>query len=195
MEEENKEVSAAASSQQASKIEPDKVAKWYVAHTYSGYENKVKANLEKTINNRHLQDVILEVRIPMEDVLEIRKGQKQVVQRKLFPGYVLVHMFMNDDTWYIVRNTRGVTGFVGPGSKPVPLTESEMTALGVKKEPQLELGIEVGDTVKVTKGTWKDHTGIVQKIDMENETVSLDIGVFGHDTPVELSFTDVKVEE
>ena len=131
----------------------------------------------------------------MEDVLEIRKGQKQVVQRKLFPGYVLVHMFMNDDTWYIVRNTRGVTGFVGPGSKPVPLTESEMTALGVKKEPQLELGFEVGDTVKVTKGTWKDHTGIVQKIDMENETVSLDIGVFGHDTPVELAFTDVKVEE
>ena len=195
MEEENKEVSAAASSQQASKIEPDKVAKWYVAHTYSGYENKVKANLEKTINNRHLQDVILEVRIPMEDVLEIRKGQKQVVQRKLFPGYVLVHMFMNDDTWYIVRNTRGVTGFVGPGSKPVPLTESEMTALGVKKEPQLELGFEVGDTVKVTKGTWKDHTGIVQKIDMENETVSLDIGVFGHDTPVELAFTDVKVED
>ena len=101
-------------------------AKWYVAHTYSGYENKVKADLEKTIENRHLEDEILEVRVPMQEVVEMKNGAKKTVQKKLFPGYVLVNMIMNDDTWYVVRNTRGVTGFVGPGSKPVPLTEEEI---------------------------------------------------------------------
>ena len=107
-------------------------ANWYVVHTYSGYENKVKANIEKTIENRHLEDQILEVRVPMEDVVEVRNGVKKQVQRKLFPGYVLLNMVMNDDTWYVVRNTRGVTGFVGPGSKPVPLTEEEMQPLGIQ---------------------------------------------------------------
>jgi len=104
-------------------------AKWYVAHTYSGYENKVKADLEKTIENRHLEDEILEVRVPMQEVVEMKNGAKKTVQKKLFPGYVLVNMIMNDDTWYVVRNTRGVTGFVGPGSKPVPLSEAEMKPL------------------------------------------------------------------
>ena len=109
-------------------------AKWYVVHTYSGYENKVKANIEKTIENRHLEDQILEVRVPMEDVVEVKNGTKRQVQKKLFPGYVLLNMVMNDDTWYVVRNTRGVTGFVGPGSKPVPLTPEEMLPLGIKDE-------------------------------------------------------------
>ena len=106
-------------------------AKWYVVHTYSGYENKVKANIEKTIENRHLDDQIVEVRIPMEEVVEVRNGVKKTVQKKLFPGYVLLNMIMNDDTWYVVRNTRGVTGFVGPGSKPVPLTPEEMRPYGL----------------------------------------------------------------
>ena len=108
-------------------------AKWYVAHTYSGYENKVKADLEKTIENRHLEDEILEVRVPMQEVVEMKNGAKKTVQKKLFPGYVLVNMIMNDDTWYVVRNTRGVTGFVGPGSKPVPLSEAEMKPLGTAR--------------------------------------------------------------
>lgn len=109
-------------------------AKWYVVHTYSGYENKVKANIDKTIETRHLEDQILEVRVPLEEVPEIRNGVEKVVQRKMFPGYVMIHMIMNDDTWYVVRNTRGVTGFVGPGSKPVPLDESEMENLGIKQD-------------------------------------------------------------
>ena len=109
-------------------------ASWYVVHTYSGYENKVKANIEKTIENRHLEEEILEVRVPLQDVVEMKNGARRVVQKKLFPGYVLINMIMNDDTWYVVRNTRGVTGFVGPGSKPVPLTEAEMKPLGIKTE-------------------------------------------------------------
>ena len=119
-------------------------ANWYVVHTYSGYENKVKANIEKTIENRHLEDQILEVRVPMEDVVEVRNGVKKQVQRKLFPGYVLLNMVMNDDTWYVVRNTRGVTGFVGPGSKPVPLTEEEMQPLGIQPG-ELEVDFQEGD--------------------------------------------------
>ena len=109
-------------------------ANWYVVHTYSGYENKVKANIEKTIENRHLEEEILEVKVPMQDVMEMKNGARKTVQKKMFPGYVLINMVMNDDTWYVVRNTRGVTGFVGPGSKPVPLTEAEMKPLGIKME-------------------------------------------------------------
>src|SRR5699024_976442 len=126
-------------------------ANWYVVHTYSGYENKVKANIEKTIENRHLEDQILEVRVPMEEVVEIKNGAKRQVQRKLFPGYVLLNMVMNDDTWYVVRNTRGVTGFVGPGSKPVPLTETEMMNLGINETTEkVEFDLEEGDAVTVT---------------------------------------------
>ena len=124
-------------------------AKWYVAHTYSGYENKVKADLEKTIENRHLEDEILEVRVPMQEVVEMKNGAKKTVQKKLFPGYVLVNMIMNDDTWYVVRNTRGVTGFVGPGSKPVPLTEEEMLPLGIKND-DIQVDFAEGDMVVVT---------------------------------------------
>ena len=125
-------------------------AKWYVAHTYSGYENKVKANIEKTIENRHLEDQILEVCVPLQDVVEMKNGAEKVVQKKLFPGYVLLYMIMNDDTWYVVRNTRGVTGFVGPGSKPVPLTEQEMKALGIQLvSKKVDVNFEEGDRVEV----------------------------------------------
>ena len=119
-------------------------AKWYVVHTYSGYENKVKANIEKTIENRKLQDQILEVSVPLEDVIEVKNGKEKTVQRKMFPGYVLLNMYMNDDTWYVVRNTRGVTGFVGPGSKPVPLTEEEMRNMGLKRDQEVVYEFEVG---------------------------------------------------
>ena len=128
-------------------------ANWYVVHTYSGYENKVKANIEKTIENRHLEEEILEVRVPMEDVVEVKNGTKKTVQKKMFPGYVLINMVMNDDTWYVVRNTRGVTGFVGPGSKPVPLTEAEMKPLGIKTE-NISVDFAEGDTIAVVAGVF-----------------------------------------
>ena len=130
-------------------------AKWYVVHTYSGYENKVKADIEKTIENRNLQDQILEVLIPLQTVVEEKNGEKKQVQKKMFPAYVLINMIMNDQTWYVVRNTRGVTGFVGPGSKPVPLTEEEMLPLGIKAE-NIQVDFAEGDMVVVTGGAWKD---------------------------------------
>ena len=126
-------------------------AKWYVVHTYSGYENKVKANIEKTIENRHLEDQILEVRVPLQDVVEMKNGVPKTAQKKMFPGYVLIHMIMNDDTWYVVRNTRGVTGFVGPGSKPVPLTDAEMRPLGIKAE-NVVVDFAEGDMIVAVSG-------------------------------------------
>ena len=138
-------------------------ANWYVVHTYSGYENKVKADIEKTIENRQLEEEILEVRIPMQDVVELKNGAKKQVQKKMFPGYVLINMVMNDDTWYVVRNTRGVTGFVGPGSKPVPLTEAEMRPLGIKEE-KVVVDFKEGDTVTIIGGVWKDTVGVIQSM-------------------------------
>ncbi|RZT00531.1 transcription termination/antitermination protein NusG [Cuneatibacter caecimuris] len=166
-------------------------AKWYVAHTYSGYENKVKVDIEKTIENRKLQDQILEVRVPLEDVTEIKNGQKKLVQKKMFPGYVLLNMVMNDETWYVVRNTRGVTGFVGPGSKPVPLTEDEMQNLGVHSG-EVIVDFEEGDMVTVTSGVWEDTVGVVHSINRSKQTVTINVDMFGRETPVELSFTEVK---
>ncbi|MBR5180602.1 MAG: transcription termination/antitermination protein NusG [Lachnospiraceae bacterium] len=168
-------------------------ANWYVVHTYSGYENKVKANIEKTIENRGLQDQILEVSVPLQNVTEIKNGVRKQVQKKLFPGYVLLNMVMNDDTWYVVRNTRGVTGFVGPGSKPVPLTEAEMKAMGVANE-EIELDFEVGDTVTVMSGAWENYQGIVKSINESKQTVTISIDVFGRETPVEIGYTDVRSE-
>ena len=175
-------------------------AGWYVAHTYSGYENKVKANIDKTVENRHLEDQILEVLVPLEDVVEVKDGVRKTVSRKLFPGYVLVHMIMNDDTWYVVRNTRGVTGFVGPGSKPVPLTDSEMRALGIKTEgmetsekaEKVIIDLEVGDEVVVVGGVWKDMTALVASVNPNKQTVTINVELFGRETPVEVSFADVK---
>lgn len=166
-------------------------ANWYVAHTYSGYENKVKANIEKTIENRHLEDQILEVRIPMQDVVEVKNGAQKQVSRKLFPGYVLINMIMNDDTWYVVRNTRGVTGFVGPGSKPVPLTEEEMIPLGIQKE-EIEIDYAEGDSIVVTGGAWKDTIGLIQSINRQKQVVTINVELFGRETPVEISFAEVK---
>ena len=166
-------------------------ANWYVAHTYSGYENKVKANIEKTIENRHLEDQILEVRVPMQDVTELKNGAQKLVSRKMFPGYVLINMVMNDDTWYVVRNTRGVTGFVGPGSKPVPLTEEEMQNLGFKT-PGVVVEFAVGDTVVVTAGAWKDTVGVVRTVNESKQSLTINVEMFGRETPVELNFSEVK---
>ena len=167
-------------------------ANWYVVHTYSGYENKVKANIDKTIENRHLEDQILEVRVPMQDVVELKNGEKKQVQKKMFPGYVLIHMVMNDDTWYVVRNTRGVTGFVGPGSKPVPLTEQEIEALGISMVRDVEIDFAEGDSVVVTGGVWKDTVGVVQSINEAKQIVTINVELFGRETPVEISFAEVK---
>ncbi len=168
------------------------VPKWYVVHTYSGYENKVKANIEKTIENRNLGEQILEVRVPMEDVIEVRNGVKKNVQKKLFPGYVLIHMIYNDDTWYVVRNTRGVTGFVGPGSELVPLTEEEMLPFGVSSKEKVEFDLQLGDNVAIIGGAWVDYTGVIYDINEAKQTVKLNIDMFGRETPVEISFSEVR---
>ena len=166
-------------------------ANWYVVHTYSGYENKVKANIEKTIENRHLEEEILEVKVPMQDVMEMKNGARKTVQKKMFPGYVLINMVMNDDTWYVVRNTRGVTGFVGPGSKPVPLSEAEMKPLGIKTE-NISVDFAEGDTIAVVAGVWKDTVGVVQRMDFGKQTATINVELFGRETPVEISFAEVR---
>ena len=166
-------------------------ANWYVVHTYSGYENKVKANIEKTIENRHLEEQILEVRVPLQDVVEMKNGARKQVQKKMFPGYVLINMVMNDDTWYVVRNTRGVTGFVGPGSKPVPLTEEEMRPLGIHSE-SVQIDFAEGDSVVVIGGVWKDTVGVIQSINDNKQSATINVDLFGRETPVEISFTEIK---
>ena len=169
--------------------------KWYVVHTYSGYENKVKANIEKTIENRKLQDQILEVSVPLEEVTELKNGVPKTVYRKVFPGYVLLHMIMNDDTWYVVRNTRGVTGFVGPGSKPVPLSEEEMINMGIQKNnDEVVVDFEVGDAIVVVSGAWENTRGVIKSINPHKQTVTISADMFGRETPVEIGFADVKVE-
>lgn len=164
---------------------------WYVVHTYSGYENKVKANIDKTIENRHLEDQIIEVRVPMQDVTELKDGVRKTSSKKMFPGYVLINMIMNDDTWYVVRNTRGVTGFVGPGSKPVPLTDAEMRPLGIKAD-NVVVDFDEGDMVAVIGGVWKDTVGVIQAMNHNKQSVTINVELFGRETPVEISFADVK---
>lgn len=168
-------------------------ANWYVVHTYSGYENKVKANIEKTIENRKLEDQIIEVSVPMQDVIEVKNGVKKRVQKKMFPGYVLLHMVMNDDVWYVVRNTRGVTGFVGPDSKqPVPLSDAEMKSMGIKNE-EVIVEFEIGDTVTVISGVWENTTGVIKQINTHKQIITISVDMFGRETPVEISFGDVRV--
>ena len=166
-------------------------AKWYVVHTYSGYENKVKANIEKLVGNRGMQDQIYEVAVPLEDCVEEKNGKQVVVQRKVFPGYVLVNMIMNDNTWYVVRNTRGVTGFVGPGSKPVALSEEEVNKLGIQPQ-RSEINVEIGETVQVMDGPFEGSVGHVTEIHEPTGTVIVTLTIFGRETPVELSYTQIK---
>lgn len=165
--------------------------RWYVVHTYSGYENKVKANIEKIVENRNMQNVIFEVAVPIEEQVEIKNGKKKVTQRKVFPGYVLIKMLMTDEAWYVVRNTRGVTGFVGPGSKPVPLTDMEVKSLGVEKMP-VKLDAKVGDGVKVVSGPFENFIGVIQEINNEKHKVKVLVSMFGRETPVELEFLQIE---
>lgn len=166
-------------------------AKWYVVHTYSGYENKVKDSIEKTVANRDMQDLICEVAIPMEDSVEEKNGKQVVVPRKVFPGYVLVNMVMNDSTWYIVRNTRGVTGFVGPGSKPVPLTDEEVRKLGISST-RYNIDLELGESVQIVEGSFAGSVGEVSEIHEDTGEVVVSLNIFGRSTPVTISFEQVK---
>ena len=168
-------------------------AKWYVAHTYSGYENAVKTTIEKFVAHRNLQDVILDIQIPMEKVTEVSDtGAVKEVERKIFPGYVLIKMVMNDETWHVVRNVRGVTGFVGSANKPIPLTEEEVLALGMEKHEVVVL-YKVGDRVRISDGPLESFTGTVEEIDPEKNKVSVVVSMFGRETPVELELDQVEV--
>lgn len=167
-------------------------AKWYVVHTYSGYENKVMSTLQTTVENRHLSDMIQDVKVPTEKVTEVKEdGSVKEVERKLFPGYVFVKMVYTDETWYVVRNIRGCTGFVGPSSKPVPLTESEVYKMGVETRV-VEVSYEVGDQVRIIDGPLEDFVGIVNELDTDKNYVKVTISMFGRETPVELELNQAE---
>ena len=176
-------------------------ANWYVVHTYSGYENKVKVNIDKTVENRNMGDQILEVMVPMENVVEMKNGVKKESSRKMFPGYVLVKMVMTDEAWYVVRNTRGVTGFVGPGSKPVPLTYQEIKSLGIvlpegMEEPpkqRIQFAGKVGDRALITGGSLSGTEGVISMINDSKQTVTINAEMFGRETPLEVGFEDVRI--
>lgn len=167
-------------------------AKWYVAHTYSGYENKVKANIEKSVETRGISNLIQAVEVPMEDVIEEKNGVEKIVKRKIFPGYVVVKMIMNEESWYVVRNTRGVTGFVGPGSKPVPLSDDEVEKMGVEQVRMADAGFEIGDSVNVKSGPLEGFSGKIENIDKENRKVTVKVSMFGRETPIEVEFAQIE---
>ena len=175
-------------------------AKWYIAHTYSGYENKVKANIEATVQSRNMEDIILEVIVPMHEVEETKSGKRTTTLKKIFPGYVLVKMFMTDESWFVVRNTRGVTGFVGPGSKPVPLTPDELVNLGIntsefveqEEKPLPMIDIHVGEEIRVIQGPFEGFEGLIDELQVDKRKLKVNISIFGRETPVELDFADIE---
>ena len=169
-------------------------AKWYVAHTYSGYENKVASDLAKMVESRGMQDLIQDIRIPTETVTEIKEDKKREIERKIFHGYVLIKMIVTDDSWYVVRNIRGCTGFVGPASKPVPLTDEEVAALGVEKH-SVEVGYKEGDTVNIISGPLEGYSGVVKTVDTKNNNVCVVLSMFGRETPVELELDQISISE
>ena len=164
---------------------------WYVAHTYSGYENMVKASIEATVENRNMEDVILQVQVPTQEVIEMKDGKRVTKEKKLFPGYVIVEMYMNDDSWYVVRNTRGVTGFVGLASKPVPLSAEELKSMGIKQQA-VTIDLEVGDEVRIVDGPMEGNSGQVEEINMEKSKVWVNISIFGRETRTELDFNQIE---
>lgn len=169
-------------------------AKWYVVHTYSGYENTVAASIEKAVENRGLRDLIFEVSIPLETVTEITDNGPKTVERKVFPGYVLVKMVLTDETWHLVRNVRGVTGFVGSGNKAIPLTDEEIAALGVEKR-EVVVNYQVGDNVKIINGALESFLGTVEEIDLDHSKVRVAVSMFGRETPVELELDEIEPVE
>ena len=169
-------------------------ARWYVVHTYSGYVNKVANDLATMVESRGMQDLIQDIKIPMETVTEIKDDVKREVERKIFPGYVLIKMIVTDDSWYVVRNIRGCTGFVGPASKPVPLTDAEVEALGVEKH-SVEVGYSEGDTVKIINGPLEGYSGVIKSIDLANNSVCVVLSMFGRETPVELELDQISLDD
>lgn len=165
--------------------------KWYVVHTYSGYENKVKTNIEKTVENRNMKDLIFEVKVPMREQIEVKDGKRKSVMRKIYPGYVLVKMEMTDEGWYAVRNTRGVTGFVGQGSKPIPLTDEEIRIMGVE-QVAVKINVEIGDNIRVIFGPLENFIGVVEEIYPDKQKVKVAVSMFGRDTPIELRFEQIQ---
>ena len=169
----------------------DGQAKWYVVHTYSGHENKVKVNIEKMVENRNMQNLILEVVVPTENVIEVKDGQRKIKTRKMFPGYVIIKMIVTNESWYLVRNTQGVTGFVGHGSEPIPLTDEEVARMGIEKV-FIELNVEVGEMVRVISGPFESFMGTVEDINNDKQVLTVKVSMFGRDTPVELEFAQVE---
>ena len=169
----------------------DMKPRWYVVHTYSGYENKVKTDLEKTVKNRELEDYFFDIVVPMEEQIEIKDGKRKTNLKKVFPGYVLIKMIVTEETWYIVRNTRGVTGFVGSGTDPIPLTDEEIRAMGFDKST-INVDYEVNDSVKILQGAFKDYIGNVQSIDKEKHRAKVLISMFGRETPVDVDFAHIE---
>lgn len=168
-------------------------AKWYIVHTYSGYENKVATDLLKTVENRGLQDLIQDVFVPTEIITEVKDNKTREIERKIFPSYVIVKMIMTDESWYVVRNIRGCTGFVGPSSKPIPLTKDEVLRLGIDQKRSVEVDYKIGDSVTVTDGPLKESSGIVTELDTNNNLVKVEISIFGRKTPVELELNQVQL--
>ncbi|HHT50225.1 MAG TPA: transcription termination/antitermination protein NusG [Eubacteriaceae bacterium] len=172
-------------------METENKAKWYVAHTYSGYENKVKANIKAAVETRGMHDIIQEIHVPMQEQVEIKNGKKKITMKKIFPGYVIIKMIMTDESWYVVRNTRGVTGFVGPGSKPVPLSDAELKSMGIQEQRPV-LDIYVGDHVKVISGPFENFAGVIEEVNLDKTKIKVNISMFGRETPVELGFDQIE---
>ena len=187
---EDKETKPALNLNELEGLRGDGIAKWYVVHTYSGHENKVKVNIEKLVESRGMQDLILDVVVPTEDRVEIKNGQRKIKTKKMFPGYVLVKMIVTNESWYLVRNTQGVTGFVGHGSDPVPLTLEEVRRMGIEKI-YIDLDIHIGDTIKVINGPFVNFMGSVLEVNPEKQTLRAKVSMFGRDTPVELDYAQV----
>lgn len=171
-------------------VRGDGQARWYVVHTYSGHENKVKVNIEKMVENRGMQDLIIDIVVPTEDVVEVKSGQRKVKTRKIFPSYVIIKMIVTNESWYLVRNTQGVTGFVGHGSEPIPLTNEEVARMGIEKV-YIDLDVSVGETVKIISGPFEGFLGLVEEINQEKQTLKVKASMFGRDTSVELGFTQI----
>ena len=174
-------------SQKDYEVEP----RWYVVHTYSGYENKIKTDLEKTVKNRELEEYFFDIVVPMEEQIEVKDGKRKANLKKVFPGYVLIKMIVTEETWYIVRNTRGVTGFVGSGTDPIPLTDEEIRSMGFE-ETSINVDYDINDSVQILSGAFKDSIGTVQEINKEKHKVKILISMFGRETPVELEFSQIQ---
>ncbi len=187
---ENKSTTNIFSPLEGEGIRGDGQAKWYVVHTYSGHENKVKVNIEKMVENRGMQDLILDIVVPTEDRVEVKDGQRKIKTRKMFPGYVIIKMVVTNESWYLVRNTQGVTGFVGHGSEPIPLTPEEVARMGIEKV-NIDLDVNAGDTVRVISGPFESLMGEVLEVNPDKQVLTVKVSMFGRDTPVELEFSQV----